>query len=285
MCPRGIAVTTGGELCDSPEEGVKCASECFTRLGKEKTVSRFTESCEFVKSVNAIISPTYFLADMFRNVFKGDVRVIRHGINYEGIKPNSRVRRPGDEVVFGYIGTILPHKGVHIILEAFRLLDDKNIKIKIYGQSPTHEKAYFEYLKSMVRDSDKVQLFGEYKDSELTSIMSEVDCILVPSIWWENSPLTLLTSLAYKVPVITINIGGGAELVKDGLNGFTFEISNAQSLAEKMGKILDDPQILNKIKDNILRPPRSEEEAFEYESLFLDVLGKSSPQLGTQVVR
>ncbi len=117
-----------------------------------------------------------------------------------------------------------------------------------------------------------MQFLGEYRDEDLSGIISGIDCMLVPSIWWENSPLTVLTSLAYKVPVITINIGGAAELVRDGINGFTFEIGNPKDLAEKMMPIASDPSILDKIKRNIIRPPRVEEEAFVYEGIYRSLI-------------
>ena len=267
MCPRGIAVTQNEELCKTPENGMKCARVCYGNLWKDKLIQRFNGANEIIKNVDTVTAPTYFLAGIFKNVFNRDIKVIRHGIEYSGVKPNKRLKHERDDIVFGYIGTILPHKGVHIVVEALKLLKNKNIKVRIYGNY-FHEKEYFENLKKMADGDSRIEFLGEYKDEEVPSIMNEIDCLLVPSVWWENSPLTVLTSLAFKVPVITINIGGAAELVKDGLNGFNFDIGNSKSLANAIGKIAENPEILNKIKDNIIRPPRVEEEAFMYEEIY-----------------
>jgi glycosyltransferase involved in cell wall biosynthesis len=262
MCPRGIAVTINGELCTSPESGIKCVKECYGEMWKDRIMQRFNEANEFIKSIDVVASPTYFLAGVLKNEFYREISVVRHGIEYSDIKSDKRLKHERDNIVFGYIGTVIPHKGVHIVVEALKSLKNKNIKVRIYGNY-FHEKDYFENLKKMSDGDSRIEFLGEYRDEEIPYIMNEADCLLVPSVWWENSPLTILTSLAFKVPVITINIGGAAELVKNGINGFNFEIGNLRSLANVMEKIAKNPEILNKIKDNIIRPPRVEEEAFE----------------------
>jgi len=270
MCPRGIAVTAKGELCSSPECGVKCATECYEHMPKEKTVARFEQAEEFVKNAGMIICPTYFLAGMFSNVFNRDVKVIRHGIDYRDIRTNNKMKQKGDIVTYGYIGTVLPHKGVHLIVEAIKMIRSQNIKVKIYGNY-FYEKEYYDKLKKMVEGDSRVEFLGEYEDDEMQHIMNDTDCTIVPSIWWEISPLTALTSLAHKVPVITINIGGAAELIKDGVNGFNFEIGNSKSLASIMERIAENPELLNTIKRNIVRPSRNEDEAFEYDLLMQNI--------------
>jgi glycosyltransferase involved in cell wall biosynthesis len=70
------------------------------------------------------------------------------------------------------------------------------------------------------------------------------------------------------VPVITIDVGGAAELVNNDVNGFNFEIGDPNSLAHILEKIAKNPGILNNIKNNIIRPRRVEEEAFDYEKIY-----------------
>lgn len=276
MCPRGIAVTAKGELCSSPEGGFKCAVECYEHMPNEKTKTRFREAGEFVKNADVIIAPTYFLAGMFSNVFNRHVKVIRHGIDYRDIRTNNRMKQRGDSVTYAYIGTVLPHKGVHLIVEAMKIIKSKNIKVKIYGNY-FYEKEYYEKLKKMAEGDSRIEFLGQYEDIEMQRIMNDTDCTIIPSIWWENSPLTVLTSLAHKVPVMTINIGGAAELIKDGVNGFNFEIGNSKTLASIMERVAENPELLNTIKSNIVRPPRNEDEAFEYELLMQKTLNHSFP--------
>ena len=272
MCPRGIGVTATNELCADPEGGVKCIKKCYGEIWRDKILNRYKESKEVLEKSNVIVSPTYFLANIIRKVFGiKKIEVIRHGIDYSNIIPNKRLKQRDDKVIVGYIGTVLPHKGVHIAVKAMKLVKSKNVELRIYGHY-FHAREYFEELLKIAREDSRIKFMGEYKDEELNTIMNEVDCTLQPSIWWENSPLTVLTSLAYKVPVITTNIGGAAELVIDGVNGFNFEIGNAESLASVLERIAENPMVLNEIKENIIRPQRIEEEAFQYEKIYKDLL-------------
>ncbi|MFQ5941174.1 MAG: glycosyltransferase family 4 protein [Nitrososphaerales archaeon] len=270
MCPRATSVTVKGELSRSPDGGLACVEKCYEETWKDRIISRLNEAHDIMKVVDFVAAPTYFLADRIKTEFNRDVKVVRHGIDYVyyDIKPNENVKQKYDNVIFGYIGTILPHKGLHIVMEALKLLKNENIRVKIYGHY-FDQKEYHDNLVNMTRGDDRVVFLGQYKDEDLNEIMNEIDCILVPSIWWENSPLTALTSLAFKVPVLTTNVGGVAELVKDGVNGFNFEIGNPASLAKMMKKITENPEILSEIKSGIVRPRRLEEEAFEYEEIML----------------
>lgn len=272
-CPRGIAVMPDSELCRSPEMGAKCVRRCFGEPWSDRIARRFAEARDVFDSVDACVSPTHFLADMVKGTFGREIRVVRHGIDYRGVVPNGRPEKGQRDVVFGYIGTILPHKGVHLIVEAVRTMPNQNVKARIYGNY-FGEKAYFEGLKKAAGGDPRIEFMGEYRDEEMPAIMGGVDCIVAPSTWWENSPLTVLTSFAYRVPVITISVGGAAELVQDGVNGLHFDIGDARGLADRMARIADDPGVLERLKGGIVRPPRNEEEAFEYEKIYAAVAAK-----------
>jgi glycosyltransferase involved in cell wall biosynthesis len=260
-----------GELCLNPENGFRCIKKCYGENWKEKILKRWRESKEVIEKSDAVVSPTYFLASTIQKITGKKIKVIRHGVDYSNINPNKRLKQKEDRVIIGYIGSILPHKGVHIAVRAMKHVKARNIELRIYGNY-FHAKKYFEELLKIAEKDSRIKFMGEYKDEDLNTIMNEVDCTIQPSIWWENSPLTVLISLAYKVPVITTNLGGAAELVKDGINGFNFEIGDAKSLANIIEKIAEDPTILNEVKKKIVRPPRKEEEAFEYEKLYRELV-------------
>ncbi|MFX1294521.1 MAG: glycosyltransferase [Promethearchaeota archaeon] len=80
LCPKAIAVTIKGELCVSPENGKKCIRECYNRNLKNVIMQRFNEAKSIINSVDVLVSPTYFLANIFKNLYNRDIRVIKHGI-------------------------------------------------------------------------------------------------------------------------------------------------------------------------------------------------------------
>jgi len=76
---------------------------------------------------------------------------------------------------------------------------------------------------------------AEYANEDIVrDVFNHVDAIVVPSVWAENSPLVIHEAMQARVPVITADTGGMAELVRDGENGLLFQFRDAQSLAERM---------------------------------------------------
>lgn len=273
MCPNIIAVTKTSQLCECCDDGWKCLNTCFYLHWKKAIKNRYKESNDFLLTSQFITSPSKFLAGLFIKNFGCNIQVIKHGVDYSGIIQNKKMIRKNENIVFGHIGTVLPHKGVHIIIQALKLIDHKNIKIKIFGNY-LNKKRYYLDLLDMIKGDSRIEFMGEYKDNAMQEIMNSIDCSICASIWWENSPLTILTSLAYRVPVITTNVGGSAEFIHDNVNGFNFSIGDPTSLADVFTKILHNPELLNNVKDNIIRTRRVEEEAFEYEIIYQKLVRK-----------
>ena len=96
--------------------------------------------------------------------------------------------------------------------------------------------------------SNMVQWLPEYENNRIVNeVFNHVDCIVVPSIWEENSPLVIQEALQAKVPVVTSEKGGMGELIQDGINGWTFKHRSIEDLAKKLGFIIDNPQQVNKV--------------------------------------
>lgn len=277
MCPRGIAITPGGELCQSSEAGAKCIKNCFGVAYKDKIVSRCAAIDELIKSAGCMITATNFLKQILeRNYPQIRLKLIRFGEDYINVMPNTRTYSNGSDITLGFLSTLQPHKGAHVLLRAFKLANKNNLNLKIYG----HYFCEMDYYKKLSDEyNEKVEFCGEYKYEDMPGILNTVDIVVVPSLWWENSPLVILTALAHNVPVIVSNLGGLTEIIKDGENGFSFEAGNAESLRKVLEKISEDPGILNDIKDKIRHPPRIEEEAFEYEKIYVQLLDQRGQSL------
>ena len=272
MCPRVILVTSKGELCNGCDDGLKCITECFGDFLKNKILKRIEDSKEVFQITDCVVSATNFLKKMFEiNDFSSDIKLIRFGIDYNNVRHNLKEYSEKSEITFGFLSTLQPNKGADILLEAFYKANIENIRLKIYGHY-FHEKDYYEMLKRIAKENKKIEFFGEYKYEEMPDILDEIDVIVIPSRWYENTPLTLLRALAHNVPAIVSDLGGMTEVVKDGKNGFTFEAGSAESLAEVLRKVGLNPTILNEMKNKIHHPPRIEEEAFEYEKIYSNLM-------------
>ncbi|MFB0520240.1 MAG: glycosyltransferase [Desulfatiglandales bacterium] len=271
MCPKGIAVTHTGEVCLSSENSEKCVRECYGEAWKERLARRLADTRELLETAGCIVSAT----DSLRQVFEmsglaSGIRLIPYGEDYAGVKPNLREYSRKSEVTLGFLSTLQPHKGAHVLLEAYNIARKNNIALKIFGDH-FGQIDYYRTLQRLAKNHKKTEFCGEYKYEDTPRIYNEIDMIVVPSTWWENSPLVLSRALAHNVPAIVSNLGGMTEVVKDGENGFSFEVNNPESLAHVLRKIGDDPSLLNQLKKQIHRPPRIEEHAFEYEKIYMEL--------------
>jgi glycosyltransferase involved in cell wall biosynthesis len=91
--------------------------------------------------------------------------------------------------------------------------------------------------------------------------MAGLDWVVVPSIWWENSPLVIQEAFVHRRPVICSNIGGMAEKVADGRNGLQFRVGDAASLSDKLALAVTKDGLLDDLRAGITPPPTIDESA------------------------
>ena len=75
--------------------------------------------------------------------------------------------------------------------------------------------------------------------------------LVIPSLWYENSPLVLLSAFALKTPVVASNVGSLADLVEHGKNGLLFEMGNDDDLARQLQKLAEEPELVNRLRAGI----------------------------------
>lgn len=273
MCPQGIMLRADNTLCDGPAGGKNCLKYCFTAVSETRMQSRIKTAHEILDCCDRLLSPSKFLIDAFNSTgfIKADrFTLARHGFDYS--RRTSYVRsRTGETVTFGYIGTVQYHKGVHVMVEGFRKAGGNNIRLEIWGGC-MHEVEYQKTVEKLAGGDPRISFRGVYNFNDIGTILQGIDVVIVPSIWYENAPLTISTSLAYGIPVITSDIGGMSETIRDGHNGLTFSVGNSSDLMEKIARIAADPAILEAFRKEIRYPIRVEEEAFNTELIYRHVV-------------
>ena len=157
---------------------------------------------------------------------------------------------------FAFFGQINPYKGIDVLLQALTLLPKairQQVRVEIHGANlDQQESKYQEKVKKLLKKLGKTAIFqGAYEQHEMPTLLRAVDWAVVPSIWWENSPVVIQEALAAKVPLIVSNIGGMSEKVRDGIDGFHFRHSNPADLAAVIERCVMQPTIRSKMSDNI----------------------------------
>jgi glycosyltransferase involved in cell wall biosynthesis/MoaA/NifB/PqqE/SkfB family radical SAM enzyme len=266
MCPRGQFLTrsigreNNFQLCEGQNDR-KCATGCYQVYfsGREAIAEqeienwsnwigqRMKETRSIIDKVDLFIAPSNYLRNRFIKDFKvpeNKIIYLDYGFPTEYLTP-MRKSSEKKEFTFGYIGTHIPAKGINQLIEAFAQIEE-SASLLIFGrESGESTKA----LKTLAQTSkNTVEFAGEYVNQNLADVVfSKVDCIVVPSIWAENSPLVIHEAQACKIPVITADFGGMKEYVKHKVNGLLFTHRDTNSLAEQMRFAIKNSDLMRKL--------------------------------------
>jgi glycosyltransferase involved in cell wall biosynthesis len=207
---------------------------------------RMIETKAIINKVDLFIAPARYLRNRFITDFgilENKIVYLDYGFPTEYLQQTEKSETKKN-FTFGYIGTHIPAKGVNLLIEAFKQIKQPAI-LKIFGrENGQSTKA----LKQMAETSvNPIEFCGEYVNKNLANtVFANVNCIVVPSIWAENSPLVIHEAQACKMPVITANYGGMCEYVNHKINGLLFEHCNTQSLTEQMQWAIEHPEEMHR---------------------------------------
>ena len=162
---------------------------------------------------------------------------------------------------FAYFGQVNPYKGIDILLESLRSLSKKErstLTVEIHGANLDTQTGEFQervkkLAKPLLKDGS-LRWVGPYRPDEQLARLQEVDWVIVPSIWWENSPMVIQEAFIAGRPLIVSNIGGMAEKVRDGIDGLHFSARNPIDLASKLLLASKSEILWENCRNNIQKP-------------------------------
>lgn len=239
-------------------------------LQKEKIELRNKYMKTVCSMIDIFIAPSQYIKNRYIKfgIPEDKIEFLKLGIPYRLLPAFKKNGPPGLSVV-GFIGTILPAKGVDVLINAFKRLPEKNITLRIYGKMIPYQR--FEYYPSYLRrlaQNQKIQFMGGFNHSEIAQVFSEIDILVVPSLWQENSPLVVQEAFLFKTPIIASRVGGIPELIEDGKNGLLFEPGDTEGLAEKISLLVNNAGLIDKLKQGITLPKDISQHTEELERLY-----------------
>ncbi|TDJ76027.1 MAG: glycosyltransferase [Planctomycetota bacterium] len=153
---------------------------------------------------------------------------------------------PADgRVRFGFIGSLVWYKGGDVLVRAMRRLAGTKAVLNVYGDFQPDAEPHHAELAELA--GDNVRFMGRFDNARLSEVYAEVDVLVVPSVWYENSPITIHEAFLTKTPILASDIGGMVEFVRDGVNGLHFRVGDDADLAAKMRRFLDEPELLARL--------------------------------------
>lgn len=232
------------------------------RIPKAEILAMACRRAFVVKRLNAldgIVSPTSFMTEVLLNngVAQSMIRQSAYGIDLKGFLGRDRIRsvRSSTPLTIGFIGTLAPHKGCLVLIEAFKKLPPSQAKLVIYGNTADFPD-YVEELQRQASGTPQIEFRGTFPNTEIADVMDQLDVLVVPSLWFENTPLVIYSALASRAPVIASDFPGISGVVVDGENGLLFQAGDADALAVALSRLLTQPDFLTKLSSGC-RPPKS----------------------------
>lgn len=216
---------------------------------------------EAANKSKAIMVPTHLMQDIFveNGILPELIHHVPFGIDSSPLIPFQK-KSKSENFRFGFIGTLFEHKGPDLLIRAFQALPaDAKAELQIYGdpkQFPDYYAKLMRLLEASPKNKEKIKFLGSFPNDKLGSVLQNMDVLVVPSRWYENTPLVIQSALASKTPLIVTNLGGMAELVRHGYNGLVFELNDVGSLLTQMKRFLSEPELHASMIENIA-PERS----------------------------
>ncbi len=283
LCPRITLVRSDDALCTTPAEPPACAL-CLRKERRRyrladrwsggivgRSLAHFWQErrdglltaveqrkaylLPLLDTVEVVISPSRFLKGLFeaQGVAPRRFLYMRQGLDMSDWVEAEAKRRDG-RLRIGYIGQLARHKGVDVLVEAFRRLpvSDPAPQLILYGDTAQFPR-FAAQLQRRVADRPDVVFAGTFDHAQIRRIHAGLDVLVVPSVWYENSPNVILEAFAAGTPVVVSQLGGMAELVADGVNGFHVAPGDADGLAGVLQRFVDRPELVAELAQHM--PP------------------------------
>lgn len=239
-CVKGQMINQDGIICENPS--IKNCTKCSNYIVDFKQVEDSIEHMkQIIGLIDIFISPSHTLKDFFINqgIDTNKIKYLKYGFNTRKINYNKKIFTKNSKINFGFMGRVIPTKGIKVLVDTFKKLP--NEKLSIYGNIGI-QKRFLE--------TKNIVFKGAYDNNNINTVLNDMDVLIVPSIWYENAPLVIQEAFLAGVPVITSDIGGMAELVKNKINGFTFKVGSSDALTLLIKEISDNPTLLNTLENN-----------------------------------
>jgi glycosyltransferase involved in cell wall biosynthesis len=212
------------------------------------------------------ISPSRFLRDKLLASGRFDAETLVYadnGLRSDHVRTLAKRPDPLGRVRFGFVGSLVWYKGGEVLLEAMRNLRDAPAVLHVHGGFTPDSDEHHARLAQLA--GDNVVFHGRFDNERLAEIYAELDVLVVPSLWFENSPITIHEAHLLGTPVVASGIGGMAEYVRDGVDGLHFPVGDADALARVLRRFVDEPGLVDELSREFPRVKTIEENARETE--------------------
>ena len=292
ICPTGRLLLEDGRLCDGPSASAGNCLKHFietTQKGWPSSLStllptsladrivdltqrdlipiypkrhevialakRLPTNISRLNKLNGITAPNQFMKELLvkYGVKSELIQIHAFGLKDAPATTTQQALKRQPPLRIAFIGTLAPHKGCHVLIEAFKMLPSERATLKIYGK-PDDFPEYMKKLEKLSEEQSSIEFCGTFPNSEIAQILSALDVLVIPSVWYENTPLVLYSAQAARRPVIVSNLPGLTAVVEHEKNGLTFTPGDSADLAKQLFRLINEQSLWSKLAAQAYQP-------------------------------
>ncbi len=263
--------------------------ECFPSISPQAFFLRQRFIQTHFADVDLFLAPSRWLLERYVDwgIPRDRIRFEDYGRRPPALRAADR-EREGDPSSLGFFGQLNFFKGTTVLLKAMSLLAEEgsDAHLWLYGANLDLQTEEFQgEVRTLLEKLDRTVTYaGAYDREELPALMADIDWVVVPSLWWENSPLVIQEAFLHGRPVICSDIGGMAEKVADGINGMHFRAGDAFSLARALRRATTDRELWAELRRGISDVHTMDDHVANLVEAYRELLERRETELGAAAV-
>ncbi len=213
------------------------------------------------------ISPSRFLRRKLLETGAFDPHAFLYsdnGLRTDHVQALHKLPHTTGRVRFGFVGSLVWYKGIKPLIEAMARLADQPLELLVFGDFKPDKDAFHAQLEQLARSAN-VTFKGRFANERLAEVYAQFDVLVVPSLWYENSPVSIHEAFLTRTPVVTTAMGGMQEFVRDGVDGLHFEPDSIADLTRVLARFAQEKGLVERLSRDFKPLKSMTENALELE--------------------
>ena len=240
-------------------------------ITRQHLAARLEAARRVFEQIDLFVAPSPSIGHEFEQL---GVPARRIRVSDYGFPPlPASARRPrSTRLRLGFVGTLVWHKGLHVLLDAVQPLPRDAYELKVFGSTDT----FPDYAATLRRRAAglPVEFLGGFDRDRAADAFAAIDVLVVPSLWLENSPLVIHEAFMAGVPVVGARMGGIPDLVTDGVNGLLYDASSPDALGQVLRQLIDRPGQLDEMRRRLPPVKSIGQDALEWDAAYAELLAR-----------
>ena len=227
-------------------------------------------------TIDLFVAPSASIGDEFVRLGAPPDRVHVSDYGFVPMPAEPRRRRFAHEPLrIGFVGTLVWHKGAHVLIDAAHLLTG-SFEVHVHGDTNVFPDYATDLRKAAA--GAPVRFHDGFDRERAGDVYGGLDVVVVPSLWPENSPLVIHEAFMHGLPVVGARIGGVPGLVRHGVNGLLYDPFSVESLRACLQRLIDDRELVETLAASAPGVKSIDEDAREWDARYRQVSGRGVPR-------